>query len=68
MRENRVYCEVHRCDVDLEVVRALDPIGVILSGGPGSVYEQEAPQAAAAPDWASCSCLRARLTWALAIR
>ena len=47
VRENRVYCEVHRCDMELEAVRALAPIGVILSGGPGSVYEEDAPQAAA---------------------
>ena len=45
VRENRVYCEVHPCDLDLEAVRALKPIGVILSGGPGSVYEKDAPQA-----------------------
>ena len=45
VRENRVYCEVHPCDTDLEAVRALRPIGVILSGGPGSVYEPHAPQA-----------------------
>jgi GMP synthase (glutamine-hydrolysing) len=45
VRENRVYCEVHPCDLDLQVVRSLNPIGVILSGGPGSVYEKDAPQA-----------------------
>ena len=44
VRENRVYCEVHPCDMDLEAARALGPIGVILSGGPGSVYEDAAPQ------------------------
>jgi GMP synthase (glutamine-hydrolysing) len=44
VRENRVYCEIHPFDVDPETVRRLEPIGMILSGGPGSVYEPQAPQ------------------------
>jgi GMP synthase (glutamine-hydrolysing) len=44
VRENRVYCEIHPFDVALETLRALEPIGIVLSGGPGSVYDPDAPQ------------------------
>jgi GMP synthase (glutamine-hydrolysing) len=44
LRENRVYCEIHRPDLDLDAVAAKEPIGVILSGGPQSVYDDHAPQ------------------------
>ncbi len=43
VRDNRVYCEILPCDVPADEVRARRPIGLILSGGPGSVYEQDAP-------------------------
>jgi GMP synthase (glutamine-hydrolysing) len=39
VRENRVYCEVHPCDLPLPEIRARRPLGLILSGGPQSVYE-----------------------------
>ena len=39
VRENRVYCEVHPFDLPVEEIRRRQPIGVILSGGPQSVYE-----------------------------
>jgi GMP synthase (glutamine-hydrolysing) len=42
VRENRVYCEVHPFDLPLEEIRRRRPIGVILSGGPQSVYEEGA--------------------------
>ena len=42
VRENRVYCEVHPFDLPLEEIRRRQPIGVILSGGPQSVYEEGA--------------------------
>ncbi|HEY0553195.1 MAG TPA: glutamine-hydrolyzing GMP synthase [Thermoanaerobaculia bacterium] len=48
VRENRVYCEVHPFDLDVEEIRRRRPIGVILSGGPQSVYEEGAPSAAPA--------------------
>ena len=44
VRELQVYCEIHPFDVSPEVVRRLDPEGVILSGGPASVYDTDAPQ------------------------
>ncbi len=48
VRENRVYCEVHPCDLPLAEIRRREPIGVILSGGPQSVYDAGAPLADAA--------------------
>ena len=44
VRENRVYCEIVPHDVDLESLRACNPIGIILSGGPESVYDEQAPK------------------------
>ena len=44
VRENRVYCEIQPYDFSAEEIRQRNPIGVILSGGPQSVYEQGAPQ------------------------
>lgn len=42
VRENRVYCEIHPPDLSAAEIRARKPIGVILSGGPQSVYEEGA--------------------------
>jgi GMP synthase (glutamine-hydrolysing) len=44
VREHHVYCELLPHDVSVERVRALNPKGFILSGGPASVYEPGAPQ------------------------
>jgi GMP synthase (glutamine-hydrolysing) len=43
VRELQVYCELFAWDVDAGRVLALNPKGFILSGGPHSVYEPEAP-------------------------
>lgn len=45
IRENRVYCEVHPFDMEVGEVERLRPIGIILSGGPQSVYGEGSPQA-----------------------
>ncbi len=45
IREFNVFSVVLPCTVDLEKVRALGPVGVILSGGPCSVYDADAPAA-----------------------
>ena len=45
VRESQVYCELHPFDVDEEFIRGFAPRGVILSGGPASVYEDETPKA-----------------------
>jgi GMP synthase (glutamine-hydrolysing) len=43
VREAHVYCELHPFDMDLEAIREYSPQGIILSGGPKSVYDDEAP-------------------------
>ena len=43
VRELHVYCEIHPGDEDLEAIRAFEPTGLILSGGPASVLEADAP-------------------------
>jgi GMP synthase (glutamine-hydrolysing) len=43
VREARVYCEIHPFNLSLERIRALAPEGIILSGGPASVYQPDAP-------------------------
>ena len=48
VREQQVYCELHPFDVSEEFIRQFNPQGIILSGGPNSVYEAHewrAPQA-----------------------
>ncbi|SDH54006.1 glutamine-hydrolyzing GMP synthase [Propionivibrio dicarboxylicus] len=47
IREQQVYCELHPFDVGEAFIREFNPQGIILSGGPNSVYEAEewrAPQ------------------------
>lgn len=44
VREQNVYCEIVRHDITAARVRELGPKGIILSGGPSSVYEKGAPQ------------------------
>ncbi|MEO7773429.1 MAG: glutamine-hydrolyzing GMP synthase [Steroidobacteraceae bacterium] len=45
VRELGVYCEILPWDVDDSEIRAIQPNGVILSGGPESVLQQDAPVA-----------------------
>ena len=45
IREFNVFSVVLPCTVSLEQVKALKPKGVILSGGPSSVYDADAPEA-----------------------
>src|ERR1700692_2648502 len=46
VREAGVYCEIHPFQsVDGAKIKAFDPKGIILSGGPASVIEGEAPSA-----------------------
>ena len=41
VRELRVYCEIHPGDVGDDFIRQFGPTGIVLSGGPSSVYEDE---------------------------
>ncbi|MFQ5895837.1 MAG: glutamine-hydrolyzing GMP synthase, partial [Nitrospinota bacterium] len=43
VREEHVYCEIYPCTAPWEAILAFEPRGVILSGGPASVYEPGAP-------------------------
>ena len=45
VREAGVYCELYACDVTEEAIRAFAPRGIILSGGPESTTDTEAPAA-----------------------
>lgn len=44
VREQNVFCEIVRHDISLERLQARRPRGIILSGGPASVYEAGAPR------------------------
>ena len=44
VREQKVYCEIHPFNLPLERIRAMQPAGIVLSGGPSSVYDAEAPR------------------------
>ena len=46
VREERVYCEIHPPDRSAEWVRAWGPAGIVLSGGPASVYDEGVPRLA----------------------
>lgn len=45
VREQNVFCQMVRPDLPAERIREMKPKGLILSGGPASVYEPGAPQA-----------------------
>src|SRR5260221_13803884 len=43
VREAKVYCEIHPYHLPLERIQQLQLEGIILSGGPASVYAEDAP-------------------------
>jgi GMP synthase (glutamine-hydrolysing) len=43
VREGHVYCELQPADMTLEEIEAFAPTGIILSGGPSSVHDHDAP-------------------------
>jgi GMP synthase (glutamine-hydrolysing) len=43
VREQSVYCEIHPYNMPLEKIKEFAPKGIILSGGPASVYDKDAP-------------------------
>ncbi len=45
IREERVYCEIHPPDRSLDWIREWGPRGIVLSGGPASVYDEGVPTA-----------------------
>jgi GMP synthase (glutamine-hydrolysing) len=44
IREERVYCEIHPPTLSADEVKAWGPAGIILSGGPSSVLDADAPR------------------------
>ncbi|MCL2865668.1 MAG: glutamine-hydrolyzing GMP synthase [Lachnospiraceae bacterium] len=42
VRECNVYCEIYSYKTDLEKIQRMNPKGIILTGGPSSVYEENA--------------------------
>ena len=43
VRECNVYCEIYSYKTDIEKIKAINPKGIILTGGPNSCYEPGAP-------------------------
>jgi GMP synthase (glutamine-hydrolysing) len=44
VRENHVYCQIEPPDISIATIKALKPEGIILSGGPASIYSKSAPR------------------------
>ena len=43
VRECNVYCEIYSYKTDLEKIKAMEPKGIIITGGPNSVYLEDSP-------------------------
>lgn len=43
VRECKVYCEIYSYKTDIEKIKEMNPMGIILTGGPNSCYEDGAP-------------------------
>ena len=44
VRENHVYCQIEPPSMSIEAIRTLQPEGIILSGGPASIYSKGSPR------------------------
>ena len=44
VRENNVYCQIEPPDISIAAIKTLKPEGIILSGGPASIYSKGAPR------------------------
>ncbi|MBW2517481.1 MAG: glutamine-hydrolyzing GMP synthase [Deltaproteobacteria bacterium] len=44
VRENKVYCVIEPPTIKVDAIRRLNPEGIILSGGPASIYEKGSPK------------------------
>ncbi len=47
VREHKVYCQIEPPTIDPADLRSLHPKGIILSGGPSSIYEKNSPKISA---------------------
>jgi GMP synthase (glutamine-hydrolysing) len=45
VRECRVYCQIEPPSIDISQIKQMNPDGIILSGGPSSIYEKNSPRA-----------------------
>lgn len=43
VRDLKVYCDLKPCDMTIEEIKEYDPIGIIFTGGPNSVYDADSP-------------------------
>lgn len=43
IREQQVFSSILPCTASVDEIRALEPVGIVLSGGPSSVYDADAP-------------------------
>ncbi|SFB06854.1 GMP synthase (glutamine-hydrolysing) [Acetitomaculum ruminis DSM 5522] len=43
VRECNVYCEVHPYTLSIDKIKEMNPKGIILTGGPNSVYDEKSP-------------------------
>jgi len=43
VRESQVYCEIHPFNFSIDKIKKYAPEGIILSGGPSSIYDNDAP-------------------------
>ena len=44
VRECHVYCQILPPDTDIDYIKSLKPEGIILSGGPASIYKRQSPE------------------------
>lgn len=44
VREGKVYCQVEPPSISLDAIKAMAPEGIILSGGPASIYAKDSPR------------------------
>ena len=44
VRENHVYCQIEPPNIPLSAIKSINPEGIILSGGPASIYSKGAPR------------------------
>ncbi|HYS22893.1 MAG TPA: hypothetical protein VER56_03090, partial [Candidatus Eisenbacteria bacterium] len=44
VREQQVFSAVLPCTTSIDEIRKLEPAGIVLSGGPSSVYDADAPK------------------------
>ncbi len=43
VRDLKIFCDLKPCDMTVDEIKAYDPIGIIFTGGPNSVYDENSP-------------------------